>query len=390
MNAGFLNKILIAVSIVLAVLLGLSMGGVLPYVSHVSISPVFFTITSTSYVTYTSTAYSTITRTSTTTTMAIIMRNYTETLTTTSVATQVSSTTVTVTVTNTVTITPSTTTTLTTSTTTSPSTASPLLLLNTTANTGEYTGFIMNNSLYIYYTAPLSQLIGVRIIGLNITNAPVPVSSGVGAPDYYNNGLLFIENIGGSFAIVYWDFKTMRVLTPVVGYYVAYAFNPGTSLEGALWMPRLLAFNETRLLILKDWSSIVANVSMPYANTIQECPNGSFIIQLLNSTIVVYPGFRDYNGYQAFGCDYYMIANTLYYDGKAYYLGARMVFTAYPNGSLIIVLTPGGVSVYDLSMRLLFSVPVNTPASAEVFRLGEYYYVIASSLGRLVVYAVKA
>ena len=383
MDANFLNRILTIVIIALAVLLGLSMGGVLPYVSHVSVSPVFFTITSTSYITYTSTMYSTVTHTSTVITTATIVHNYTQTLTMTSTVTQVSSTTVTVTSTITRTITPTTTsqTVLT----------GPILLLNTTSNANQYTGFIMNDTLYVYYTVPLSQLIGIKINGLNITNAPVPVSSGVGAPGYYNNGLLLIENIGGDLAIVYWNFKTLKVLTPVEGYYMAYAYNPETTLIGTLWEPKLLAFNETRLIIFNNWKTpAIANVSIPYADTIRECPNGSFIIQLLNSTYVVYPGFKDYNGFQALGCNYYVINNNLFYNGSIYYFGNQQIFYAYPNDSLIIILQPSGIKVINMNRTPLFSVPVNNPISAEVFKIGDYYYVIVSTLSNLIIYAVKA
>ena len=377
MDAGFLNRILIIVVIALAVLLGLSMGGALPFASRVSISPVFFTITSTSYITYTSTVYSTVTSTSVVTTTATIIRNYTTTVT--STVTQVSTTVVTSTVT--VTATP----------TTTAIPSGPVLLLNATANPGQYTGFIMNNTLYVYYTAPLSQLIGIKINGLSITNAPVPVSSGVGAPGYYNNGLLFIENINGNLAVVYWNFRALKVLTPVEGYYVAYAYNPESTLVGTLWRPKLLMFNETRLVIFNNWRlPAVANVSMPYANTIQECPNGTFIIQLLNSTYVTYPGFRDYNGFQALGCNYYVVDNNLFYNGSIYHLGNQPIFYAYPNDSLIIVLQPSGVRVLSMNMTTLFAVPANYPLSAEVFRVGGYYYVIVSTLSNLIIYAVKA
>ncbi len=383
MNTSFLNKVLIIVTIALAVLLGLSMGGVLPYVSHVSVSPVFFTITSTSYIT----SYSTITTVSPLTTTVA----KTTTATVTSTVTQVSTTTTTVTQTitqvSTVTVTSTTTTASSPITTTTPTIPTSTLLFNTTLSSPtQYTAFIINNSLYIYYAVG-NRLNGIRIINNTIVKAPA-LSLPAGAPSYYNNGLLLITPVNNSLALAYWGFNgTLRLLTRPVGYYYAYAYNPSTSLTGALWWPSLLTYNESRLIIFRNWRQI-ANVSMPSANTIIECPNSTFIIQLLNSTYVTYPGFRDYNGFQSFGCNYYMAGGVLYYDG--FRVSLFNAFYAYPNGSLIIAYTQSGVELVGLNGNVLYRLDIGMPAKALVFRFNGYYYLIISTTGgELLVYKLS-
>ena len=138
------------------------------------------------------------------------------------------------------------------------------------------------------------------------------------------------------------------------------------------------------LISFRNWVQI-ANVSMPNANTIIECPNGTFIIQLLNNTYVTYPGYRDYNGFQAFGCNYYMISGVLYYDGL--HVSLPNAYYAYPNDSLIIAYTQSGVELASLNGTILYSLNIGMPAKALVFRINGYYYLVAStSSDKLVVY----